>query len=71
SALTVSLNHGTHDDISKEYLSKGIIYYFYQKKYKLALNEYLKAYTYLKGSKDEYHYYKVLYHLGIVKGHLG
>lgn len=71
SALAVSLQHGTQDDISKEYLSKGIIYYFYQKKYKLALNEYLKAYSYLKGSKDQYHYYKVLYHLGIVKGHLG
>ncbi|MDR6487195.1 AraC-like DNA-binding protein [Chryseobacterium vietnamense] len=71
SALVVSLQHGTQDDISKEYLSKGIIYYFYQKKYKLALNEYLKAYSYLKGSKDQYHYYKVLYHLGIVKGHLG
>lgn len=71
SALAVSLQHGTQDDISKEYLSKGIIYYFYQKKYKLALNEYLKAYSYLKGPKDQYHYYKVLYHLGIVKGHLG
>lgn len=71
SALTVSLQHGTQDDISKDYLSRGIIYYFYQKKYKLALNEYLKAYTYSKGSTDEYHHYKVLYHLGIVKGHLG
>ncbi|WP_223878197.1 AraC family transcriptional regulator [Chryseobacterium vrystaatense] len=71
SALTVSLQHGTQDDISKEYLSKGIIYYFYQKKYKLALNEYLNAYKYSKGSKDEYHRYKVLYHLGIVKSHLG
>ncbi|WBV56496.1 AraC family transcriptional regulator [Chryseobacterium daecheongense] len=71
SALTVSLQHGTKDDISKEYLSKGIIYYFYHKKYKLALNEYIKAYTYSKGSKDEYHRYKVLYHLGIVKSHLG
>ncbi|MFS4472919.1 AraC family transcriptional regulator [Chryseobacterium sp. T20] len=71
SALTVSLQHGTNDDISKDYLSKGILYYFYQKKYKLALNEYLKAYTYSKGSKDQYHHYKVLYHIGIVKGHLG
>ncbi|WP_426478111.1 helix-turn-helix domain-containing protein [Chryseobacterium sp. CBSDS_008] len=71
SALTVSLQYGTQDDISKEYLSKGIIYYFYQKKYKLALNEYLKAYTYSKGSKDQYHHFKVIYHLGIVKSHLG
>ncbi|PQA97004.1 hypothetical protein B0A69_02855 [Chryseobacterium shigense] len=71
SALAASIKYKNNDDISKDYLSKGIIYYFYQKKYKLALNEYLKAYKYSKDSKDEYHYYKVLYHLGIVKEHLG
>ncbi len=71
SALTVSLKHGTKDDISRDYLSKGIIYYFYQKNYKPALDQYLKAYEYSKGSGDEYHRYKVIYHLGIVKGHLG
>jgi len=71
SAISMSLVHGSTGDISKDYLSKGIIYYFYHKKYKLALNEYLKAYQFLKGSNDEYHHYKVIYHLGIVKGHLG
>lgn len=71
SALTISLKYGTRDDISKEYLSKGIIYYFYQKKYRLALNDYLQAYQYSKGSEDQYHHYKVIYHLGIVKEHLG
>ncbi|RKE86683.1 helix-turn-helix domain-containing protein [Epilithonimonas arachidiradicis] len=71
SALMLSLKHGTKDDISKDFLSKGIIYYFYHKKYKQALNQYLKAYEYSKGSKDEYHKYKVIYHLGIVKEHLG
>lgn len=71
SAITISLKQGINDDISKDYLSKGIIYYFYQKKYKLALNQYLKAYDYSKRSKDEYHYHKVIYHLGIVKEHLG
>ncbi|MDH6252467.1 AraC-like DNA-binding protein [Chryseobacterium sp. H1D6B] len=71
SAIAVSLKHGASDDISKDYLSKGIIYYFYQKKYKLALDQYLKAYQYSKGSEDKYHHYKVIYHLGIVKEHLG
>ncbi|OBW43552.1 Tetratricopeptide repeat protein [Chryseobacterium sp. MOF25P] len=71
SAIQVSLKHGSSDDISKDYLSKGIIYYFYQKKYKLALDEYLKAYKYSKGSEDQYNNYKVIYHLGIVKAHLG
>lgn len=37
----------------------------------MALNEYLKAYQYSKDSKDQYLHYKVIYHLGIVKGHLG
>ena len=71
SAINVSLKYGSRDDISKDYLSKGIIYYFYQKKYKFALDEYLQAYRYSKGSKDEYHRYKVIYHMGIVKAYLG
>jgi len=71
SAIAVSLTLGNKEDISKDYLSKGIVYYFYQKKYKLALDQYLKAYEYSKGSKDQYHHYKVIYHLGIVKEHLG
>lgn len=71
SAIALSLKHGNRDDISKDYLSKGIIYYFYHKKYKLALDQYLKAYQYSKGSTDEYHHHKVIYHLGIVKQHLG
>lgn len=71
SAISVSKKYGTNDDVSKDYLSKGIIYYFYQRKYKLALDQYLKAYEYSKGSKDEYQRNKVIYHLGIVKGYLG
>ncbi|WP_312422580.1 helix-turn-helix domain-containing protein [Epilithonimonas sp.] len=71
SALAVSIKYGNNDDISKDYLSKGIIYYFYQKKYKLALNQYIKAYEFSKGSDDQYQHYKVIYHLGVVKAHLG
>lgn len=71
SALAVSIKYGNNDDISKDYLSKGIIYYFYQKKYKLALNQYMKAYEFSKGSDDQYQHYKVIYHLGVVKAHLG
>ncbi|MBW7674233.1 AraC family transcriptional regulator [Chryseobacterium chendengshani] len=71
SALAISTKYGTKDDISKDHLSKGIIFYFYQKKYKLALDQYLKAFEYSKGSKDDYHHHKVIYHLGIVKQHLG
>lgn len=71
SALAASRQHGTRDDISRDYLSKGIIYYFYQKNYRQALNEYMMAYQYSKGTDDQYQEHKVLYHLGVVKGHLG
>lgn len=71
SAISVSRKYGKRNDLSRDYLSKGIIYYFYQKNYKLALNQYLKAYELSKGLKDYYHLHKVLYHLGIVKEHLG
>ncbi|MCD9855764.1 AraC family transcriptional regulator [Epilithonimonas sp. JDS] len=71
SAIAVSKKYGTMDDVSKDYLSKGIIYYFYNKKYKLALDQYLKAYQYSKASEDKYHHHKVIYHLGMVKQHLG
>ncbi len=71
SAILASRQYGTSDDLSRDHLSKGIIYYFYQKNYRQALNQYVLAYNYSKGSDDQYQKYKVVYHLGIVKGHLG
>lgn len=71
SALNTSLKHGTADDISRDYLSKGIIYYYYYKNYSKALGDYLEAYQYSRYSKDQYQNHKVLYHIGIVKSHLG
>ncbi len=58
-------------EISRAYLSKGILFYFNVRKYKPALDQYLKAYQFAENSKDEYHKYKVIYHIGIVKSHLG
>lgn len=59
------------DLLTSAYLGKGIVYYFNFKKYKLALDEYLKANQYAKNSKDQYLKHKVIYHLGVVKGFLG
>ncbi|MDV2443856.1 AraC family transcriptional regulator [Elizabethkingia anophelis] len=59
------------DLISDAYLGKGIIYYFNYKKYKLALDEYLKAYQYSENTHDNYLKYRVIYHLGVVKSYLG
>ncbi|MGO4709966.1 AraC family transcriptional regulator [Chryseobacterium sp. 2TAF14] len=71
SAIAISVQYGTKDDVSKDHLSKGVIYYYYFKNYKSALSEYLKAYELSKGSKDGYHHHKIIYHLGVVKEHLG
>ncbi|KQT15132.1 hypothetical protein ASG31_16170 [Chryseobacterium sp. Leaf404] len=71
STISASVDFGDKDEISKSYLSKGILYYFNKKKFTAALDEYLKAYEFSKSSKDEFLKNKVLYHLAIVKSHLG
>lgn len=70
SALNASMKYGTPDNISRDYLSKGVIYYYYQKNYRKALGNYVQAYKYSKHSKDQYLKYKILYHMGLVKSHL-
>ncbi|MCU7618464.1 AraC family transcriptional regulator [Chryseobacterium sp. PBS4-4] len=71
STISATMMYGNKDEISKAYLSKGILFYFNKKKFKPALDQYLKAYKYSKNSKDEFLKHKVLYHMGIVKNHLG
>lgn len=71
STIIASLLTKNNDIISDAYLGKGIIYYFNYKKYKPALEEYLKAYNYSKDSEDEYLKNEILYHLGVVKSYLG
>lgn len=63
----------SHDNdlITQAYLGKGIIYYFNFKKYKPALDEYIKAYQYSNKSRDQYLQHKVIYHMGVVKSYLG
>lgn len=71
STISASIRYGNRDEISKSYLSKGILFYFNKKNYAAALDEYLKAYEFSKKSKDRFLQNKVLYHLAIVKSHLG
>ncbi|WP_312322499.1 helix-turn-helix domain-containing protein, partial [Soonwooa sp.] len=70
---TIAVAHLSNDSdlISSAYLGKGIVYYFNYRKYKLALDEYLKAYQYTKSTKDLYLHYKLIYHMGVVKSFLG
>jgi len=71
STVTVALLTKNESFITSAYMGKGIIYYFNFRKYRLALNEYLKAYAHAKNSDDEYLMHKVIYHIGIVKTYLG
>jgi len=71
SAIVAAKNSENNDLIGDGYLSKGAIYYFNQRKFQFALEEYLKAYEYLKDSKNEFLKYQNIYHIGVVKSYLG
>lgn len=71
SAIIAACHSKDNDLITSAYLGKGIIYYSNFRKYTPALNEYLKAFSYVKNSDNEYLHYKVIYHLGVVKSYLG
>ncbi|SFN24617.1 AraC-type DNA-binding protein [Chryseobacterium oleae] len=71
STISAALLSKDSDIIGDAYLGKGIVYYFNFKKYKMALNEYLKAYRFSENTKDNYLKYRVIYHLGVVKSYLG
>lgn len=71
STLIAAYHSEDNDLITSAYLGKGIIYYSNFRKYTPALNEYLKAFSYVKNSDNEYFHYKVIYHLGVVKSYLG
>jgi len=71
SAVAVALKSKDADLISTSYLKRGIIYYYNKRNYRRALKEYLEAFKNAKNTKDLYLYYKILYHLGMVKSYLG
>lgn len=71
SALVAAKKSENEDLIGNAFLTKGSIYYFNQRKFQFALEEYLKAYEYLKDSKDEYLKYRNIYYIGVVKSYLG
>lgn len=71
SAIYVAVASKNDSLLSSAYLSKGVVYYFYLKKYQLALNEYLKAFEKNKKSRDPYYKNKINYHIGVVKSYVG
>ncbi|MBV8326775.1 AraC family transcriptional regulator [Chryseobacterium sp.] len=71
SCVVYSLQSKDPELISNAYLTRGIVYYFFYKKYQPALDEYLKAYDYSLKTKDQYLKNSIIYHLGVVKSYLG
>ena len=71
SCIDAAYKSKSDDQISSSYVLRGSIYYAKQKKYKLALDEYLMAYKYSKNSSDLYLKNKISYQLGVVKNYLG
>lgn len=60
STIAIAKKTLNNDLISRSYLGKGIIYYYNLKRYKYALDEYLKAYEYSKKGNDNYQKNKVI-----------
>ncbi|AJW62907.1 Tetratricopeptide repeat protein [Elizabethkingia miricola] len=71
SSIAVAKKTMNNDLISRAYLVKGSIYYYNYKKYKSALDEYLKAYEYSKKGNNDYQKNQLIYFLGVVKSYLG
>lgn len=71
SCVSYALKSKDNELISKAYLGKGIIYYFFYKQYQPALDQYLKAYEYSKKVNNPYLKNTITYHLGVVKSYLG
>lgn len=71
SIIAVAPKTLNNDIISRSYMEKGTIYYFHLKKYKSALDEYLKAYEYSKKGNSDYQKNQLIYYLGVVKSYLG
>jgi len=71
STIAAAVRSKKDELISDAYLGKGIIYYFYFRKFQLASDEYVKAHQYAIKTNDEYLQKKIIYHLGVVKSYLG
>ena len=71
SAIASANNSSNNELIVTAHMTKGTLYYFYFKKYKTALDEYVKAFSYAKKTNDEFQQHTILYHIGVVKSYLG
>lgn len=71
SAIASANNSSNNELIVTAHMTKGTLIYFYFKKYRTALDEYLKAYNYSKKTDDKYRQHTIIYHIGVIKSYLG
>lgn len=71
SAITAAKKTDDHELIASAYLYKGSLYYFYNKDYSAALDQYISAYKFSKDGNDDYLKHKIFYQMGLVKSYLG
>jgi len=71
SSITAAKRSKDANLLGSAYISKGSVYYFNYRKFKPALDEYLKAYRYLENSDDLFLKHKNMYHIAVVKSYLG
>lgn len=71
SAISAAKKTDDHELIASAYLYKGSLYYFYNKDYSAALDQYISAYKFSKDGRNEYLKHKIFYQMGLVKSYLG
>jgi tetratricopeptide (TPR) repeat protein len=70
SIIIVANNSKNTEQIAKAYLTKGV-HLYHQKKYTLALENYITANNWLEKTKDDYNKYKVKYAIASLRYHVG
>lgn len=71
STILAAIKSKKNENISRAFLGKGIVLYFNFRKYKPALQEYLRAHHYSEMSDNKYLNSEIIYHIGVVKSYLG
>ncbi len=71
SALSAAILSKDPNEIGRAHLSKGVLFYFYERDYRKALVEYQKAKEHLDATENRYLKNKLWYHTGLVQSYMG
>lgn len=71
SAVVTATLTGESGLIAQAHITRGTVLYFNYRRFQPALDEYLKAWEFTKGTENQYLHFKTLYHIGVIKSYLG